>query len=315
MRGKAYISYDTGASWTEIIGFDFMFQVWGYEPPPDPPPPPSISNWAVLAMEQELRPDGFEITAHTNIPCHLYMRYTAVEPQKHPEPVLRRGIKMHTDIRFCFVAYHENEQAEVGDTLVHTFLKLAWPVCETRWFYFVGTVAAEQQPSTSGIFKKHFPALIKECDGPEMWHIPVNFDYDQYAVFKAPTAHYPNYIALTLAKVGNPGPLTLSIHRLLASGYPHPEPLSTYTRDTSDLEVGVFNKFATFPMPPCHLGEGLWYALKASCPTPPGDEVRWKGWTVDICPDSYWIQHKLDTNDWSIQPNNELYYIIRGIPP
>ena len=154
-RGKSWISHDSGVTWEEIANNDFMFQVWGYPPPPDPPPEPVISNWAPYQLQYTPIPDGYKIFFTTDNPCHLFMRWTLVPPQQHKIPRLRRGVYLFDDKRFCFVAWHENEQQEAGDTLVHTFIKTAWPVCQTRYFYFVGTRAAEQQPSTSPIFTKH----------------------------------------------------------------------------------------------------------------------------------------------------------------
>ncbi|MBA7578556.1 hypothetical protein ES708_20421 [subsurface metagenome] len=63
---------------------------------------------------------------------------------------------MHGDRYFCFTAYKDNEQEEVGDTLVHTFIKHDWQHCETRYFYFWAEVQTEAQPSTSAIFQLHF---------------------------------------------------------------------------------------------------------------------------------------------------------------
>ncbi|MBA7637424.1 hypothetical protein ES703_45068 [subsurface metagenome] len=157
--GKAWVSNDDGSSWTEIPNTDFMFEVWGYAPPPDPPPPPSISNWAVPAIDLEDLLDGVIIKVTTDIPCHLYMRWTTTKPEVHNIQVYRRGLAIRLDKRFCFVTWHENEQEEEGDTYIHTFTKKGWPSCETRWFYFVGTVAQEQQPSTSPIFSYHFIAM------------------------------------------------------------------------------------------------------------------------------------------------------------
>lgn len=155
-KGKAWKSENEGADWSVLSGIDLMFQVWGWPPPPDPPPNPSISNWTVVDLQQIQLTDGYKFIVTTDIPVHLYMRWTTIEPEIHSTPLLRRGLAMHVDKRFCFVAYHENEQEETGDTLVHTFTKTEWPVCETRWFYFIGTVAIDQQPSVSPIFKKHF---------------------------------------------------------------------------------------------------------------------------------------------------------------
>ena len=114
-----------------------------------------ILNWASLGLQYEFIEDGYMLIFTTDNACHLYMRWTLIEPQMHIIPRYRRGVWLFDDKRFCFVSYHENEQEEAGDTLVHTFIKTDWPVCQTRWFYFVGTKQAEQQPSTSPIFTKH----------------------------------------------------------------------------------------------------------------------------------------------------------------
>ena len=154
-RGKCWRSLDSGATWDEIANTDLMFQVWGYAPPPEPPPETVISNWAPYQLQYTPITDGYKIFFTTDNPCHLFMRWTLVPPQQHKIPRLRRGVYLFDDKRFCFVAWHENEQQEPGDTYVHSFIKTAWPVCQTRYFYFVGTRQAEQQPSTSPIFTKH----------------------------------------------------------------------------------------------------------------------------------------------------------------
>ena len=85
------------------------------------------------------------------------MRWTLEKPRTHKDPVLRRGVYFPERVRFCFVEYLDNEQQEAGDTLTHTFIKLDWPVCQTRYFYFWGTVAGEVSPSESPLFTKHRP--------------------------------------------------------------------------------------------------------------------------------------------------------------
>ncbi|MBA7694094.1 hypothetical protein ES703_102696 [subsurface metagenome] len=132
-----------------------MFEVWGYQTPPEPPPKPVISNWAPMQLEYVPIADGYKVIFRTDNECHLYMRWSLVYPQVHKIPRYRRGIWLFDDKRFCFVVYHENEQEEAGDTLVHTFIKTNWPVCQTRYFYFVGTKQTEQQSSTSALFTKH----------------------------------------------------------------------------------------------------------------------------------------------------------------
>jgi len=121
-------------------------------------------HWALKDIHQQVTRTGVEIKVFTFQPCHLWMRWTIVEPQEHLIPVIVRGLPVHSDKYFCFVAYHDNEQAEGNDTYVHTFLKEPWAHCETRWFYFHGRMGGERSPSTSAIFKKHRFA-------PEFWQV------------------------------------------------------------------------------------------------------------------------------------------------
>ncbi|MBA7675403.1 hypothetical protein ES703_83636 [subsurface metagenome] len=99
---------------------------------------------------------GYRIVVTTDIPCHLYMRWSINPPEYHTVPSYRRGVFMHGDRYFCFTAYRDNEQEEPGDTLFHTFIKTGWPHCQTRYFYFWGMVGALVCKSTTAVFKKHF---------------------------------------------------------------------------------------------------------------------------------------------------------------
>lgn len=98
---------------------------------------------------------GYHVIVTTDIPSHLFMRWTLTKPQIHSMPVLRRGLMMHADKYFCFTAYHDNEQEEAGDTLTHTFIKVPWPCCQTRYFYFWGSVAGVTSNSTTAFFTLH----------------------------------------------------------------------------------------------------------------------------------------------------------------
>ena len=124
---------------------------------------------SVRDVQQFKLPDGFRIVTTTDIPCHLWMRWSTTKPQRHSQPVLKRGIYLHTDVYLCFVAYHDNEQEEAGDTLIHTFIKRNWPHCETRYFHFWGTVAGNACRSTTALFKKHFTAP-PTYDYPPLYH-------------------------------------------------------------------------------------------------------------------------------------------------
>ena len=103
-------------------------------------------------------PDGVKLVVTTDIACHLYMRWSHNPPRSHSIPALRRGLLMHTDLYFCFTAYHDNEQEEDGDTLTHTFLKTPWAVCECRYFYFWGKVGDTMCESDTPCFQLHLPA-------------------------------------------------------------------------------------------------------------------------------------------------------------
>ncbi|MBA7652322.1 hypothetical protein ES703_60152 [subsurface metagenome] len=124
------------------------------------------SHWFLKDLQYTYLDDGFTLVATTDVPCHLFARMTTTPPRKHALPSYRRGLYLQGDIRFCFVVYEDNEQAEAGDTLIHTFAKSAWPVCETRWFYFLGTIAGISSPSESPIFEFHFPAPPPEPPPP-----------------------------------------------------------------------------------------------------------------------------------------------------
>ncbi|GAH20063.1 unnamed protein product, partial [marine sediment metagenome] len=145
--------------------------------PPDPPappppanlptpPPPPRKGWGGLDLQYEYLDDGWKLTLHTDVPCHLWCRMTTTPPRKHSMPSMRRGLRISGDIRFCFVVYEDNEQEEPGDTLIHTWLKDNWPYCETRWFYFIGTIYSDPSPSETAIYKFHFPAPPPEPPPP-----------------------------------------------------------------------------------------------------------------------------------------------------
>lgn len=126
-------------------------------------------RFAVLTIEQILTATGYKIIVTTDVPCHLWMRWSLVEPEIHKIPILKRGVYIHADIRICFVVYTDNEQEEDGDTIIHTFIKEPWPTCETRYFIFWGTINGEPSPSTSGIFTKHRTAPEEPVFQGECW--------------------------------------------------------------------------------------------------------------------------------------------------
>lgn len=114
-----------------------------------------LMHFVVRNVTYALTPTGVTITCYTNYPCHLYLRWTNVETQKHINPVIVRGAVAGTYIDQCFVVYYDIEQNEAGDTTTHTFTVQPWPSCETRYFYSWGTIGGVLSPSASCIFSYH----------------------------------------------------------------------------------------------------------------------------------------------------------------
>lgn len=164
-----------GESGTDFVAYSYdknpaksIWLVIYYTPPPPPPWTPS-HHFSTHDVTFTMLEDGFRIIVITDAPCHLYMRWSNVEPKIHDIPTWRRGIFMHGDRYFCFVAYHENEQEEDGDTLIHTFIKKNWTSCETRWFYFWGQQGTIFCKSTTAPFKLHFQAPGYKLAIREKW--------------------------------------------------------------------------------------------------------------------------------------------------
>lgn len=114
-----------------------------------------LLHFAVLTIAYANSADGVIITVTTNNPCHLWLRISDRFPQKHLHAAESRGAQVQTYIDQCFVAYTDIEQQELGDTLVHTFDVAPWATCNTKWFYFWGTVNGQLSPSASPIFVYH----------------------------------------------------------------------------------------------------------------------------------------------------------------
>jgi hypothetical protein len=121
-----------------------------------------LMHFVVTAVYYTWLPTGYQVDCYTNNPCHLYLRWTNVEPQHHVNAKIVRGAVAGTWIDQCFVVFHDIEQNQLGDTIRHTFIVDPWPKCEKRWFYFYGYVNGQLSPSCSPIFVNdrcvdHFP--------------------------------------------------------------------------------------------------------------------------------------------------------------
>ncbi len=124
----------------------------------------TLPHFSIRDVQYSIQLTGYIIVVTTDVPCHLWMRWTLENPRRHFDPVIKRGASFPVKVRFCVVEYRDNEQAEAGDTLTHTFIKLNWPECQTRYFYFFGNVAGVWSPSESPLFEKHFK--LPPMNGP-----------------------------------------------------------------------------------------------------------------------------------------------------
>ena len=118
--------------------------------------PPGSVKWYLTAHEVTLFETGFTIVTTTNRPCHMYLRHSRKNPEKHLKPIMRRGIALYSDARYCFVSYRDIGQNEPGDTLIHTFTWEPWTWCAERYYYFWAMVGVYSSPSTSPIFHLHY---------------------------------------------------------------------------------------------------------------------------------------------------------------
>ncbi|MBA7536653.1 hypothetical protein ES705_28917 [subsurface metagenome] len=144
----------------------------------------------LLTIDHEMWEGGFTVTVTTNVACHLYLRYSDVFPRIHRKSVARRGLVMGWDARYCFVAYQHIEQNEAGDTSTHTFTWPGWSDCETRYFYFWGTIGGWDMVSDTPIFWLHY-----------LWEVPPEpdptSDQYQYATHNKGFCQYWNALSQT----------------------------------------------------------------------------------------------------------------------
>jgi hypothetical protein len=132
-----------------------------------------LLHFVVRNVTYTITATGIQVICYSNNPCHLWLRWTNIVPQKHVITRIVRGAPIGTYIDQCFVVYTDVEQQELGDTFTHTFILEPWPVCETRWFYFWGTVEGQLSPSRSAIFSYHrisppFPTPRCQCISPPL---------------------------------------------------------------------------------------------------------------------------------------------------
>ncbi len=114
---------------------------------------------------------GVRIIVTTDVACHVWLRVTLQQPWVHKQASYIRGLAIQDDVRFCFVTYHDNEQFEDGDTLIHTFYKTDWPVCTTKWFYPFASIGGSFVVSTGPFFEYHNTGESPVPSPDAMYHL------------------------------------------------------------------------------------------------------------------------------------------------
>lgn len=188
------------------------------EPPPNPPPTPPdppIDNWLIIQIDQLRTATGEKIIVYTNVPCHLWMRWSLLPPWIHKIPKTRRGLTTMTDFYYCFDVYTDNEQTGAGDTLAHVFVKEPWPYCEKRWYYFHGEINSIPSKSTSPLFEKHPIEIPHEClrgIDYEMRLAAIIYNHQPAQRFTCHQAHTLQQIELVLEGYPTGAPVEIEIH-------------------------------------------------------------------------------------------------------
>ena len=96
------------------------------------------------------------VVVTTDVPCHLWLRYTNSPERMHLQVKTKRGLRFMANPYYCFVAYQEIEQNEAGDTTEHTFTWGPWATNVCFWYYLRGTIATVASPSTSPVWYQCF---------------------------------------------------------------------------------------------------------------------------------------------------------------
>lgn len=130
-----------------------------------------VLRFHLLTITHEQGVGEVLVTVTTNAACHLYLRYSDVFPRIHRKSMVRRGLATDWDARYCFTVYQHIEQNEAGDTFTHTFTWPDWENCNTRYFYFWGTMGGQDMVSDTPIFWIHY--LSEVTPGPETIFYPI----------------------------------------------------------------------------------------------------------------------------------------------
>lgn len=119
------------------------------------PPATTALHWLITDYSHYWVKYDLYIFVITDIPVHLHLRWTYIDPLVHLHETDTRGLTKLLDPKFCFVQYRGIHQSEPGDTLEHSFVIPNWQVCNTRYFVLYGTIADLPTASNTNIFQVH----------------------------------------------------------------------------------------------------------------------------------------------------------------
>ncbi len=127
--------------------------------------PPIIDfRWWITDISKEVTPTGLKLKVITNTDVNLFMVWTDIEPILEERWKMKRGVKVHCDPIFHLNNPQLVDEDVPEDHRVHYFTFDDWPVCQTRWFYFIAKVWVLWTKSTSFLHSYHKTALPQ-------WHI------------------------------------------------------------------------------------------------------------------------------------------------
>jgi len=168
-RGHRIIQNSWLWQWSDLLGDDIIFTEFGDPPLPGPDPPPPVEKQATFSLDYVYTEDGYHIITRTSSPCHAYLLYSTTKVEKHPRPIIDRGLPLMEAIKICFVNWKVIEQEEEGDTDYHTFICEPWAACTTWWFTFKATVRELWSPSSTPIFQQHRPYIAIFAPSLDGW--------------------------------------------------------------------------------------------------------------------------------------------------
>lgn len=238
-------------------------------------------NFAV--MELWIYPTllGVNFILTTNNPCHLFCYHTNIEPQKHPVSRTLRGETMPWSTYFCFVAWQKLEQVEAGDTLVHSFIFPSWAVCETKWFTFLGTVAADDSPSAAPIFEFHrtyleFPLKFESYEDPQNYRATLQGNIWHAQTFTPLKNHMLTDLILHLSRSIYEWPKLFIKIYTAPNDLPTGAPLSSRWYPSGMLPGYPGAWVGPIAMPPFFAREGTKYALVLHSDATPAAMLFWE---------------------------------------